>query len=182
MAVYVVDSWGIQNKHSLIQYLSLAHKHLNPGIALGYHGHNNLMQVFGVAEAFVEHGFERDIILDGSVYGIGRGAGNLNIEVFAKYLNEYHGKNYNIDFFLKVYETYLKPIYKNSPWGYSVPLFLSAKYNCNPEYGVYYGYNLKLDAPSMNTIFHSISLDDKIQFQKETADKYAATYNIRTGV
>jgi 4-hydroxy 2-oxovalerate aldolase len=176
MAVYGVDSWGTQNKKSILRYLTLADKYLKPGIALGYHGHNNLMQAFSVAEAFVEQNFERPIMIDGSVYGIGRGAGNLNIEVFARYLNEYYGTKYKIEPLLAVYETYLKPIYKTSPWGYSLPLFLTAKYNCNIEYGIYYGYNLGLDTPTINIILQNISEHDKIQFIKEIADRHLEDY------
>jgi 4-hydroxy 2-oxovalerate aldolase len=181
MAVYVVDSWGTQNKKSVLRYLTVADKHLDPDISIGYHGHNNLMQAFGVAEAIVEQNFDRHIIIDGSVYGIGRGAGNLNIELFARYLNEYYDADYHIEPLLKVYETYLKPIYKESPWGYSLPLFLTASHNCNIEYGVYYGHNIGLDALSIDGILQIMSPHDKIQFIKKTADKYLEKYKLKEG-
>jgi 4-hydroxy 2-oxovalerate aldolase len=183
-ALYVVDSFGTQNKHSLMRYLELADKHLKPNTALGYHGHNNLLQAFGIAEAFLERNFDRDVIVDASVYGMGRGAGNLNIELFANYLNENHHKNYKIAPFLEVYEKYIKHIYSKSPWGYSLPLYLSALYHCNPMYGTYYGFDLNLDPTMINEILKSIALneDDKIQFQKEIADRYLAEYKTRKGV
>ncbi|GHU97060.1 hypothetical protein FACS189483_01960 [Spirochaetia bacterium] len=182
MAVYVVDSWGTQNKKSLMEYLKIAHKNLKPGIALGYHGHNNLMQAFGVAESFIEYGFERDIIIDGSVYGIGRGAGNLNIELFVQYLNDNYAKDYKTVPLLAVYEQYLKPLYIKSPWGYSLPLYLTAIYNCNPEYATYYGQELGLDVLSINNILNIISTDDKVQFKKETADLYLTEYQAKVGL
>jgi 4-hydroxy 2-oxovalerate aldolase len=165
-----------------MRYLELAHRNLNPDIALGYHGHNNLMQAYGVAEAFVERLFERDILIDGSVFGIGRGAGNLNIELFAKYLNENHGKRYRIDPFLEIYEKYLKLINEKSPWGYSLPLFLTGLHRCNPLYGTYYGYDLGLDAVAIDAILKNITTDDKIRFQQEVADRYLAEYQTKTGV
>jgi 4-hydroxy 2-oxovalerate aldolase len=176
MAVYVVDSFGTQNKKSLLQYLELADENLSKDIALGYHGHNNLMQAFGVAEAFLEHSFDRDIIVDGSVYGIGRGAGNLNIEVFAKYMNETYNTQYKIEPFLEVYEKYLKSIYVESPWGYSLPLYLSALHRCNPMYGTYYGFDLGLDASTIDGILKMVPEYDKIQFKKENADHYIMAY------
>jgi 4-hydroxy 2-oxovalerate aldolase len=182
MAVYVVDSWGTQNKESILRYLTVADKHLKPNAALGYHGHNNLMQVFGVAEAFVERNFDRPVIIDGSVFGIGRGAGNLNIELFAQYLNERHGAEYAIEPLLEAYEAYLKPLYRKSPWGYSLPFFLTAKYNCYIEYGVYYGYELGLEALSIDNILRNISPDDKIQFVKEVADGYLEKHKLKAGL
>jgi 4-hydroxy 2-oxovalerate aldolase len=181
MAVYVVDSWGTQNKKSVLRYLAVADKHLDSDSALGYHGHNNLMQAFGVAEAIVEQNFDRHVIIDGSVYGMGRGAGNLNIELFARYLNEYHDAEYRIEPLLEAYETCLKPIYKESPWGYSLPLFLTARHNCNIEYGVYYSHNPGLDALAIDGILQIMSPQDKIQFIKETADRYLEEYKLKEG-
>lgn len=34
----------------------------------------------------------RSLIIDSSVYGMGRGAGNLNTELFVEYLNDNAGK------------------------------------------------------------------------------------------
>ena len=39
---------------------------------------------------------DRPIIIDSSVYGMGRGAGNLNTEIFTEYLNENHNANYKL--------------------------------------------------------------------------------------
>lgn len=137
-AIYVVDSWGTMYKDELLHYLELANKNLKPEIAIGYHGHNNLMQAFEVACAFCESNLARDLIIDSSIYGIGRGAGNLNTELIAKWMNKKLSKNYNLDSFIKIYDKYIKWIYKKEKWGYSVPYFITAKYNANPNFASYY--------------------------------------------
>ncbi|MCB2296791.1 aldolase catalytic domain-containing protein [Clostridium tagluense] len=176
MAVYIVDSWGTQDKEGILRYIELADKHLKKDIALGFHGHNNLQQAFGCAEAFAELGLKRDIIIDASIYGIGRGAGNLNLEIFARYLNIKFDKNYDITPMLKIYSDYIEKIYKEHPWGYSFPNYLVASYNCNPEYADYYGFKKKLSLKAISDIISKLKDTDKIIFTKDTADSYLEKY------
>ena len=176
MAVYIVDSFGTQNKMALMEYIDHADKYLKEGIALGYHGHNNLQQAFGTAEAFVELGLDRDIIVDASIYGIGRGAGNLNLELFAKYLNEIKGKSYLIAPILEIYDRYVSKIYEECPWGYSLPFYLTALHRCNPNYASYYGIELNLTITEIDCILNNLSEEDRIIYKKENADRYLEDY------
>jgi len=172
MAIYVVDSWGTQSAENVLHYARLADQTLNPGIALGYHGHNNMMQAFDVAGRFIREGFQRDLIVDASVYGIGRGAGNLNLELIARYLNETQGTHYDIAPMIRIYEECVRKIYQEQPWGYSVPYFLTAQYGCNPNYGSFYGYEMGLTGTQIQKILSRISQEDKVLFSKEKARKY----------
>ena len=95
------------------------------------------MQALAAAQTMIHEKFQRDIIIDASVYGIGRGAGNLNIEIIAKYMNEQCGKQYDIEKILRIYENYIKDVYAIEPWGYSIPFYLTARYDCNPNYARY---------------------------------------------
>lgn len=133
-AIYVVDSNGFLSQKEIMAYLTAADSVLPGNIRLGYHGHNSILQAEGAAELFADAGFTRDIIIDGSVFGIGRASGNLNIEIFAKYLNENHEKDYDISCFLKVFETCIKNLYEKKGWGYSMESYLSSLYRCNPNY------------------------------------------------
>ena len=171
MAFYVVDSWGTMYKNELLHYMKLADENLKEGISIGYHGHNNMMQTFDAAAAFCDQNTKRDVIIDASVYGIGRGAGNLNTEIFAKYLNENLGKYYNLIPLERIYDKHISQIYKKEPWGYSIPCLISAKYNCNPDYARYYvkkGYTNETIEKSIA----AMEIEDRIIFKKELADKY----------
>lgn len=174
MAIYVVDSWGTMYKDELLHYMRLADENLKQGISIGYHGHNNMMQAFEVACAFIDENLKsttkRDLIIDSSVYGIGRGAGNLNTELIAKYMNEKLDKNYNLEAILKIYEKYISTIYKREKWGYSVPYFITAKYNANPNFASYYEKKgIPIDI--IEKCISSMSPDERIIFKKELAEK-----------
>lgn len=176
MAVYVVDSFGLLDKNEIVDYAQIADKHLKQDIALGYHGHNNLMQAYGATQAILELNLTRDVIIDASVYGIGRGAGNLNIELIAKYLNENYASNYDLFCYINIYEKYIKDIYRNTPWGYSTAYYLTALHRCNPMYAGYFDEVKKLPASLINKILGHLSEREKVIFTHETAEKYFKQY------
>ena len=170
MAVYVVDSWGTMYKDKLLNYLKLADANLKPNIAVGYHGHNNMMQAFDVACAFCEQNLDRDLIIDASVYGIGRGAGNLNTELFAKWANEKLGKSYDVGAIVEIYDKYVQHIYKLTPWGFSLPYLITAKYNANPNFAGFYAHK-GLSCTEIDRCISSIPPEKRIIFKPETAQE-----------
>ena len=173
-AMYIVDSWGTRQIDDIIHYAYLADKYLDKNVAIGYHGHNNMLQVYGIATTFIHHSFSnRDLIVDGSVYGIGRCAGNLNIETFAKYLNDTENKNYNLASYFYIYERYIKQIYNEHKWGYSIYYFLTAIYESHPNYAWYLGEMKGIDPITFETILKSIPKIDRVLYNKEKAEKYA---------
>ena len=177
MAIYVVDSWGTMYKDELLHYLKLADENLKDGVSVGYHGHNNMMQAFDVACAFCEQNLKRDLIIDASVYGIGRGAGNLNTEIFAKWANEKLGKIYNIEPIIGIYSGYIQWIYEHcEKWGYSVPYLITAKYNANPNFASFYE---KYNVPNymIEKCISSMTPDERIIFKREIATKYWKLHN-----
>ena len=176
-AIYIVDSWGTQNNEQILHYVSIADEILDNEVAIGYHGHNNMMQAFGNAVEFTRKQYERDIIVDASIYGIGRGAGNLNTEIFAKYMNEQYHKEYDITPMIRLYELYIKDIYEQHMWGYCIPYFLTAKYNCNPNYGEYYGLVKKLSATDIENILKMIPAEDRVLYSKKKAEDYLNEYS-----
>ena len=173
MAVYIVDSWGTMYKDDLLHYLKLADENLKKDISVGCHGHNNMMQAFDVACAFCEQNLKRDLIIDSSVYGIGRGAGNLNTELFAKWADEKLNKNYDIEPLFKIYDKYIKKIYKREKWGYSIPYLITAKYNANPNFAAYYEKK-RLNNKIIEKCISTITKEERVIFKKEIADKYMA--------
>lgn len=175
-AVSIVDSFGLIKRKQFLRLCYLADNNLAPGITLAYHAHNNLQQAFGNAEALVEMNFQRDLIIDACVFGMGRGAGNLNLELFAEYMNENYGTHYQIEPMLEIMDEYLNEIYRTKFWGYSLPLYLSASNHCHPNYAVYLGEKNTLTVKAFSELLQSIPEGDKAKFSKEKAEKYYRAY------
>jgi len=134
---YIVDSFGSMSLEEFNKFLVLAHNNLNKNISLGYHSHNNMQLAFSNAISMCSSNIKRDIIVDSSIYGIGRGAGNLNTELIADYLNTTFEKEYKTLPLLEIIDEYLNSLMKKKSWGFSPAQFLSASVDCHPNYASY---------------------------------------------
>ena len=168
LAVYIVDSWGTMYKDDALHYLKLADESLKNGVAVGYHGHNNMMQAFSIAQSFCECNIKRDIVIDASVYGIGRGAGNLNTEVFTKWANEKNGKNYNVDAIFDVFDDCIWKIYEQRKWGFSIPYLITAEYNANPDFADFFT-KVGISETEIKKCIDLIPSTDRIIFDENVA-------------
>ena len=180
-AFYVVDSNGIMSKRRIIEYLKLADEVLPSDVILGYHGHNNRLQVVGAAESFVEMGLERDIVIDGSIRGIGRSSGNLHTELFAQYMNEYYGTTYDIPVMLEIYQEYIDPIYRKTPWGFSMETFITARHSCNPIYAEYLKEDFHLKPREMDEVISLFSELDLVRKNRAALPQYIEQYRKMKG-
>ena len=136
-AFYIVDSFGSMTLDEFNKYLVLSHNNLNTAISLGYHSHNNMQLAFSNAVSMCSANMQREIIIDASIYGIGRGAGNLNTELIADYLNSSFAENYNILPLLETIDEFLNSLMVKKPWGFSPAQYLSASFDCHPNYATY---------------------------------------------
>ena len=76
-AFYIVDSFGVMNGSDLMRLFTLTDHNLKETISIGYHSHNNLQMAFSNSQQLIQRNSRRNIILDSSIMGMGRGAGNL---------------------------------------------------------------------------------------------------------
>lgn len=76
-AFYIVDTLGSMNRNKLLHMFYIIDGNLNPEIKIGFHAHNNLQLAFSNAQELSRIHTQRCLILDSSVYGMGRG--NLEI-------------------------------------------------------------------------------------------------------
>lgn len=115
----IVDSYGSMFDGDLKKYIDLINKYLADDIKLDFHSHNNLQLSLLLAK-LVLTSTNHDIIIDSSLYGLGRGGGNLPTEIITAYLNKNFNKNYDLDTILDTIEKNILPLQKNVNWGYSL--------------------------------------------------------------
>ncbi len=81
--IYCTDSAGYMLPHQVTERIGLLRARLKPQTELGFHGHHNLG--LGVANSMAAVGAGANRI-DGSAAGLGAGAGNTPLEIFAAVL------------------------------------------------------------------------------------------------
>lgn len=136
-AVSIVDSFGYMNKADFRQYFKVLDNLLPSSATIGFHSHNNMNLAFITAQDILEYVTTRSLIIDASLYGMGRGAGNLQTELIANYYNMVLGKKYDILNILDLISKYIMPIHSKKTWGYTPYFFLTGLYHCHPNYATY---------------------------------------------
>lgn len=133
----LVDSLGVLKRQELLRLFYLVDHNLNEKIALAFHSHNNLQMSFAHAQTLIEAGMKRELIIDSSLRGMGRGAGNLCTELLLQYLNDEMDKKYDLVPLLITIDEHINKIYARTPWGYNLPYYLAASLRCHPNYAAY---------------------------------------------
>ena len=175
---YVVDSFGGMNEEEISNRISLVNSVLNPQIMLGIHTHNNLNKSFSNVRTILSMLFgsdnfagERSVIIDGSLSGMGKGAGNLCIEMIAKYLNEDYGCIYDVDCLKEISDLIIKPIREKKPWGCSPEYELAAKYRVTPTYAKMF-MKKGISLQQMDSLLSGIPDEKRDSFDKLFAEEY----------
>lgn len=161
----IVDTMGTMTVDDTIDIFEWLDSKLNMKVALGFHSHNNLNLSLDNTRTILDLNLDRDIIIDSSIAGIGRGAGLLKTEIIAECLNNYYNKNYDINKLSQISDKYIKSIGKE--WGYSYPYYLSAKHKCHPNYAKYIIENTNFTNEDINKIFSLIPEKNRIIFNYE---------------
>ena len=135
----VVDTFGAMHLDDLYHIFKQMDQLLDKEIKIGLHSHNNRHLSCALAEELVAMAAETDrsVVVDGSLLGMGRGAGNACTETIADFLNRKYGKNYDCGVILETIETYIIPLRQNIQWGYGLPMFICGSLGSHVD-NVYY--------------------------------------------
>lgn len=170
-AFYIVDSFGSMTLQEFERYVVLAHNNLNAVTALGYHSHNNMQLAFSNAIAFCVRNIAREIIIDSSIYGMGRGAGNLNTELIVDYLNtQKEVDKYSVTPLLKIIDEILVFYFNKKSWGFSLVQYLSASLDCHPNYASHLVNKKTNNIASIRGVLRNIPAINKASFDVSIVD------------
>ncbi|MDT3403630.1 aldolase catalytic domain-containing protein [Mucilaginibacter terrae] len=117
--ISLVDSYGGVYPHEVAELIKYCKNFTN--VPLGFHGHNNIELAFANSLAAIEAGCE---FVDGTITGMGRGAGNLKTELLLTHLSAKAGYNVNYDVLSNIVHDFehLKAAYQ---WGTNLPYMVS---------------------------------------------------------
>jgi len=125
-AVYIVDSFGALDQEGVQHLMKRFKKNLKTK-EIGYHGHNNQQLAFSnTIEAVIQNATR----LDGTVYGIGRAAGNCHLELLLGFLKN---PAYNLMPVLDLIAAEFIPLRETLEWGYTIPYAITGMRNEHPR-------------------------------------------------
>ena len=179
-ALSIVDTFGAMYEEDLDRIIETLDEHLDSRIKLGFHSHNNQQLSFALTQYFVNRlqYSERDVIVDASLCGMGRGAGNTTTELAASFLNRKYDCNYEMDQILDAIDLYMEYFKANYSWGYSTPYFISGMYCCHVNNIAYLLKNHRTNARDMNEIIKSLDPEDRLKYDYDLLEeKYIENQN-----
>jgi 4-hydroxy 2-oxovalerate aldolase len=123
---YLVDSFGSMYCEQ-IQDLVRKYKKALPGKTIGIHAHNNMQLAFSNTITSIIEGCN---MLDSTLLGLGRGAGNCPTELLLSFLKN---PKYHLSPIYKVVQEQMLPLQKKVTWGYHVPYLITGSMNEHPR-------------------------------------------------
>ena len=160
-AVSMVDTYGLLDDEWMLHLYKILDDNVFPGIGIGFHAHNNFQLGYSNALAFLKYDGKHDVVVDGTLYGMGKSAGNDPIELVAMTLNERYGGNYSIDAMLEAINESVMDFYRKTPWGYKTFFYLCAKNKCHPNYLTDYEKEENLSVSMIDELLSTIEPEDK---------------------
>ena len=162
----IVDTFGAMYLEDLVHIFSQMDELLDSDIAIGLHSHDNLGLSTALAETMIRLASEtgRNVIVDGSLFGMGRGAGNASTELLASYINKYHGGNYKINALLDTIHTYIDPLREEIHWGYDLPMFVCGTEHAHVDNVYYLHKNTEATPTDMYEVIKTMPVSQRTRY------------------
>ena len=127
-AMYLVDSFGAFYSEQ-VQYLVRKFlQYATPaGKIVGMHAHNNQQLAYANTVEAIILGAN---MIDGSMAGLGRGAGNCPLESLLGFL---HNPKFRLRPVLECIRDYIEPMREELRWGFDIPYMITGLMNMHPR-------------------------------------------------
>jgi 4-hydroxy 2-oxovalerate aldolase len=126
VACYIVDSFGVLYSEDIDYYVHKYQKYLKTK-EIGIHCHNQQQLAFANTIEGIIRGAN---FLDGTLYGIGRAAGNCPLELLIGFLKN---PKFDIAPILDVLGKVIVPLREKIEWGYLIPYMICGILNMHPQ-------------------------------------------------
>jgi len=124
--LYLVDSFGAFYSEQVTYYGEMYKKYA-PDKELGFHAHNNQQLAFSNTQQAIIDGVN---LLDATINGIGRGAGNCNLELLLNFLKN---PKFDVRPIYKVIQEQFVPLREQIEWGFNDIYGVSGHMNQHPR-------------------------------------------------
>ena len=174
----IVDTYGAMYVDDLDRIYTMVDHNLDEDIDIDFHSHNNYQLSFAFAQEIIRlSNGKRNIIIDGTLHGMGKVAGNLNTELIVDYLVRKRNYDYNFDAILDMIDDYIKPIQLQYKWGYSVPALMAGIYKSHPNNVIYLTEKFRLATKDIKYIISMIDPQLRMRYDYDNIQRLYQEYN-----
>jgi 4-hydroxy 2-oxovalerate aldolase len=124
--IYIVDSFGALYQETT-EFLVKKFKNILKSKEIGIHAHNNQQLAFANTIEAIIHNAN---FVDGTVYGLGRAAGNCPLELLIGFLKN---PKFNIRPILDLISNEFVPLREKIEWGYIIPYAITGMLDEHPK-------------------------------------------------
>ena len=177
-AVSMVDTYGLMHQNNLQHYFTILNNNLKPNIKIGYHAHNNFQMGYANCIAMISQSskIQRDLLIDGTIYGMGKSAGNAPLELIMMHLNRLGIEKYDVSQVLEAIDSSIMEFYQPATWGYNLFFYIAASNNCHPNYVAFLLNKHTLSIKSVNTILGSLSEEKALLYDEKYIEELYISY------
>jgi 4-hydroxy 2-oxovalerate aldolase len=178
VAMSIVDTYGLMFDNDMKKYIYLIDSNLHPDTALGYHTHNNLQMGNAHCVSFINWNLRRAKIVDSSILGMGKNAGNACTELVTSYIEKDGLKQLDVNHVFECAYTDILKFAVKSTWGYGLDNLLSAIHDCSPNWIKFLMNKHTLSIKSIRAILESLPFEKRevSYFSKELAEQKYLDY------
>lgn len=174
----IVDTYGAMYMDDVDRLYGLIDHNMLPDICINFHSHNNYQLSFAFAQEVIKLSGtgNRQVIVDGTLSGMGKVAGNLNTELIVDYLVRKKHYDYEFEDILDMIDDYIYKYSLDYKWGYSTPAMMAGVYKSHPNNVIYLTEKYRLDTKDIGKLLSMIDPDTRQRYDYDNIERLYTEY------
>lgn len=173
----IVDTFGSMYQEDLRRVFEMINHNLIPTCKVGFHSHNNMQMSNALSQEFVRMTYgKREIVVDGTISGMGRGAGNTPTELIAQYMVSQLGYSYDMDAILDIIDDFMDGIKSRCSWGYTTQFFVAGCYSAHVNNIAYLAKKNSIRSKDIRFILNKIGTVSRKRYDYSLLEKTYLEY------
>ena len=175
----IVDTYGAMYMDDVDRLYNLINNNMSSDICINFHSHNNYQLSFAFAQEVIKlsSNGKRNVIIDGTLSGMGKVAGNLNTELLVEFLIRKQNYNYDLDMIFDTIDEYIHKYSSQYKWGYSISALMAGIYKSHPNNIIYLTEKYRLDSKDIGKILSMIDPITRQRYDYDNIQKLYLEYN-----
>lgn len=174
----IVDTYGAMYMDDVDRLYGLIDHNMLPDICINFHSHNNYQLSFAFAQEVIKlsGSSNRQIIIDGTLGGMGKVAGNLNTELIVDYLVRKKYYDYEFEDILDMLDDYIYKYTLEHKWGYSTAAMMAGVYKSHPNNVIYLTEKFRLDTKDIGKLLSMIDPATRQRYDYDNIQRLYTEY------